>query len=425
MRRVKTKTRSGEGHSEQIRKVTYAQANPDWFLRTRSNRWSVHCTSPSQLSSLLLRSLAATTSNNINTFLGLLRASRGQVRTSVVMRKARPRIGLLQFTPCHSDPLASRAKVERLCASITSDNGIDLLVAPELCLTGYIFESAEQIRSLSESVRGHASKSVTIELASQLSKRLGCYTLMGFPELVESNETASSAASDPLDSRPRSSAKRAEPRCPRWFNSAVLTSRDGTVLHVFRKHFLFTTNEACDDQDGLWAEEGPGFQYIDLPDIGRLACGICMDMNPYRFNEPFDKYELANWCLEQQVDILAMPMAWLSSAASKGEHTRHSEPDLEVINYWAMRCRPLWLPGLPSHSGRPKSTLLVTSNRTGQEGGESMSCSAQPVCWPILMGIFRTLAQRQNSQVLHVSCRSRLALDQSCLTACLSLQNLS
>ena len=56
------------------------------------------------------------------------------------------------------------------------------------------------------------------------------------------------------------------------YNSAVMVDPSGAVVKVFRKHFLYKA-------DTPWADEGAGFEYVDVPALGRIAVGICMDLN--------------------------------------------------------------------------------------------------------------------------------------------------
>lgn len=281
------------------------------------------------------------------------------------------RIAVLQFTPHHGNSALSRQKAEALCAKLEPGT-IDLLVAPEMCLSGYIFQKPEEVRALAESSQAagndDGSGAVTIAMAQSLSKRLGCYTLAGFPE-VESHAKAAGegATSDPLqifDARPSGSQAHIPENNsgePRMYNSAVLTSPSGSIVRIFRKHFLF-------DADELWAHDGSGFQYVDLPRLGRLGVGICMDLNPWRFKVPFDRYELASYCVDKEIDILAVPMAWLRGADGDNEEPAPpmSDPQIHVINYWATRCAPLWR---QRPDGSSKRTLFITANRTGTEAG--------------------------------------------------------
>lgn len=290
------------------------------------------------------------------------------------MAHAPLRVGVLQFTPHYGKPEESRKKVEALCSAIVPGS-LDLLVAPEMALTGYIFKDLKDIEPLCEEVGLAAPRSggnTTISLAQSLSQRLKCYTLMGFPEVVRSPPESSTGTEDPVvstpfDARPIPDSTPSPPSYPAYYNSALLTSPAGRVLHSFRKHFLFEADET-------WSLPGPGFQYIDLPPpLGRLAVAICMDLNPYRFETPWEKMELTRWCEEQEVQTLVMPMAWLRGEVegSEGQIGQGGEGqmNLKVVNYWASRCEPLW--EKRSEGGKPaRQTLFVTSNRTGKEEGK-------------------------------------------------------
>lgn len=56
-------------------------------------------------------------------------------------------------------------------------NELDLLVLPEMAVTGYCFKDAEEIAPFLESQRG-----TTFDLSRDLARRLGCYVAAGYPE---------------------------------------------------------------------------------------------------------------------------------------------------------------------------------------------------------------------------------------------------
>lgn len=275
------------------------------------------------------------------------------------------RIGLLQFTPHHSQPDKSREKVLSLCSHLKKGD-VDLLVAPEMALTGYVFRDREEIAPLCEDVS--TQEGVTIGLAKELAQRLGCYTIMGFPEVVNNTESGKTndkvKASEPHDARPTSTAPASS--FPQYFNSALLTSPAGQILHTFRKHFLFMSDE-------VWSSDGPGFQIIDLPfgqpgETIRVCTAICMDLNPFQFKTDFEAYELTKYCDDQEVDLLFMPMAWLKGEEGKTAVIpgKEEDPEMPAINYWAQRCHPFW----KAREGKSRKTILATCNRTGTESGE-------------------------------------------------------
>ncbi|KAJ1024321.1 hypothetical protein NDA18_004491 [Ustilago nuda] len=173
-----------------------------------------------------------------------------------------------------------------------------------------------------------------------------------FPERISHQESSSRAPSigayqsvtPPFDARPkdvRISSNETVEASPdqtvnyRASNSAALFAPDGSLQHVFRKHFLFETDEK-------WASVGSGFESLHIPGLGNICVAICMDLNPFQFRTPFDYCELASFCVQCDVDLLVMPMAWL---LPKHQEPRvDSLPSLSTINYWAMRCLPFFNP---------------------------------------------------------------------------------
>lgn len=187
-------------------------------------------------------------------------------------------------------------------------NTLDLVVLPELALTGYVFDSKEQIRPLLEDVSqfensdstfsetasqqpkqstsSASNENLSLQLGRDISRRLNAYTIIGFPEIREGTVFKSHALdsfqnSGPIDSRPANLVSGQQPRSDKTsknYNSAALFSRDGQLLKIFSKHFLFETDEK-------WAEEGEGFEWIDLPDLGRVSSSSSSVLSLFDFFE--------------------------------------------------------------------------------------------------------------------------------------------
>lgn len=284
------------------------------------------------------------------------------------------RVGCIQLDSKHAAVHANADTVARLTADLDDDRGRNpyhLLVLPELALTGYVFDHAAHIQPLLEPTPTPAAgPGPTLALAQTLATRYRCYVLAGFPEHAG----------------------------PRAHNSALLVDSHGTLLHTFRKHFLY-------HDDKRWATPGPGFQAIQLPGIGTICVAICMDLNPHDFTAPFDAYELATFCVREHVRLLVMPMAWL--LPTEEHHLQPTTPSLSTINYWASRCRPF----LQTHSSDPSSPppspsetrlisdpvprYLIAANRTGSEGtstfaGSSCVLEFTPGHRPVLLGALGT-----------------------------------
>lgn len=129
---------------------------------------------------------------------------------------------------------------------------VDLLVLPEMALSGYMFATPSAILPYLEQAR----VGPTSVLATALAARLRCYVVAGYPESIPD----AAAARNEVE---------AEGLGVGW-NSAVLAAPNGTVVGNYRKTFRFET-------DKTWAREGDGFAFFDLPEpLGRVAIGICM-----------------------------------------------------------------------------------------------------------------------------------------------------
>ncbi|CDU25283.1 related to NTA1-Amidase [Sporisorium scitamineum] len=312
------------------------------------------------------------------------------------------RIACVQLDSKHAGVAQNTDTVLNLVSKLVAERKttpIHLLVLPELALTGYVFKSKEDIDPLLEDARLFkppaplqdadnftaactasclSAKQPSLTLAAHLAHQLHCHVVIGFPELgsqIQSSENAASngLANPPFDARPRhvqDAADTEEATQDYAFNSAALVAPDGSLKHVFRKHFLFETDE-------VWASQGSGFQAIHLPLLGNVCVAICMDLNPFQFQTPFESCELASFCSDNSVDLLVMPMAWL---LPKDEHQELDEdqgkhaPSLSTINYWALRCRPLFDPehssshsSIPSTIAQSDPTYLVATNRCGNE----------------------------------------------------------
>lgn len=229
------------------------------------------------------------------------------------------RIGLLQTNPVLGSFQQNVTRVKQL---LRGKGPFDLLVLPELALTGYAFKSLKHIQPHLESSNGP-----TLEVARELCRSVPSeLVLLGFPEAAGNGKN---------------------------YNSAMLVNAAG-LLYSYRKKHLFTTDET-------WAEEGTGFGHFETTRLSktnqliRIALGICMDLNPYQFTAPFGDYEFGHFCAAHEADIIVVPMAWLKAEAS----TTNDVDELHTIKYWLTRLSPI----LDS----ARRTLFLACNRTGSE----------------------------------------------------------
>ncbi|KAK4047718.1 hypothetical protein OIV83_005226 [Microbotryomycetes sp. JL201] len=183
-------------------------------------------------------------------------------------------VACLQLSPVFKDVRASQRRADAYVDQLRAGS-LDMLVLPELAFTGYCFDSRQEIEPWLED----PDSGETFKWASKTAMRLLCYVFVGFPERARNGKA---------------------------FNSMLIVGPDGQLVSVYRKHFLYTTDES-------WAEEGPGFATVELNLPARpqatsrqvkVCPAICMDLNPHQFTAPFCAFELARHAVEQQVDLI-------------------------------------------------------------------------------------------------------------------------
>ena len=182
----------------------------------------------------------------------------------------------VQFLPKFKDVKANISHLEKMLEKYTEKDGIDIIVFPEMSLSGYIFDNLQDIQPYTSLY----NQGEQYEFISKLSKRLKCYSFLGYAEVTQDNQ---------------------------YYNSCFIITPDGESLPSYRKHFLYTDDER-------WSLEGKDFGYMEITSKRgiplKLGIGICMDINPYKFKSPFEKMEFANHCLNKDVDIIIFPTNW-------------------------------------------------------------------------------------------------------------------
>lgn len=173
-----------------------------------------------------------------------------QVRVACV--QMRPRVG---------------EKTENIAASCryietAAREGAELIVMPELCNSGYLFETMAEARELSEEIPGGE----TCRVWSELAAKLGIYIVAGINE----------RAGDKL------------------FNSAAVIGPEGH-LATYRKVHLW-------DKENLFFTPGDlGFPVVETP-VGNLGVFICYDT---WFAECY------RLCVLRGADIICLPTNWV------------------------------------------------------------------------------------------------------------------
>lgn len=139
-------------------------------------------------------------------------------------------IACLQTRPAFGDRDGNLAALDAAIAGAV-EQGAQLVVAPELCLSGYVFRSREEAYALAE----------TPDALAELARAHGVHLVAGFAER------------DGL----------------RLYNSAAVASPDG-LLGVYRKLHLW-------EEEALYFERGDrGLPVFETP-FGRIAAMVCYD----------------------------------------------------------------------------------------------------------------------------------------------------
>lgn len=270
------------------------------------------------------------------------------------------RIATLQFAPKLGETSANIDRANTLLSSsLTSLVKIDLLVLPELALSGYNFPSLAAILPYLEPTCSGPSTA----WAKATAARFKCIVSIGYPELCTTSDLSGVSTN-------RGDGVTA-------YNSTVTVSPGGQILAHYRKTHLYYTDE-------IWAKEGPeGFitTTLDFPsrttvspveevtrkqpqpqEKKRVAWGICMDINPRKFTAPWDKYEFTSAAIASDADMVVISTAWLTSLTGESLAADPLLPDMMTFAYWTERLEPLI-------QSLEKEVLVVLANRCGEEPG--------------------------------------------------------
>jgi len=184
------------------------------------------------------------------------------------------RVAAVQFRAVKGDVETSRARLVELVDRAA--RGADLVVCPEMAVTGYVFPDVAAVREVAEPPEGP-----TFEALRAVARAHGCHVVAGFPE----------DAGDAL------------------YNSAWIIDDRGGLDFVYRKTLLY-------DEDLHWCTPGDrGYPTFEVRGL-RVGVGICMDLNDARF---------VRWIELEGCDAVAFPTNWVRSL------------DIDVWTYWAWR----------------------------------------------------------------------------------------
>ncbi|KAI9049210.1 hypothetical protein LZ554_007057 [Drepanopeziza brunnea f. sp. 'monogermtubi'] len=239
------------------------------------------------------------------------------------------RIGCLQFAPQVGD---TDNNLNRADAVLTKANiqHLDLLVLPEMAFSGYNFRSLQHITPFLEPT----AAGITSLWARTTALRYKCIVAAGYPEKVDISKRW--------------------PADPEYYNSVIMVGLDGETITNYRKSFLYYTDET-------WALEGKGFYSGSVKGLGDVAMGICMDLNPYKFEAPWNAWEFGHHILRVKANLVILSMAW-NTREDAGTFSRSPrEPDMQTLAYWVGRLEPL------IRAETKGEIIIIFANRCGTE----------------------------------------------------------
>ncbi len=196
------------------------------------------------------------------------------------------RVAVVQFKPKKAELPAARSALERLI-SAAGEQGAQLIVCPEMALSGYLFADRAAAAQVAETAEGEG-----LEYLGAQARRHGAYLICGY-----------------LERHPQQDGQE-----PQLYNAARVVGPDGRLLYNYRKRLLY-------DSDLTWALPGdtpyPLLKIAIAGQLVRLSAGICMDLNDDRF---------IDFLRRRRPTLTAFCTNWLDEG-------------LDVLPYWRYRLR--------------------------------------------------------------------------------------
>ncbi len=144
------------------------------------------------------------------------------------------KVGVCQFKPELMQTEKNLKKMESLLESVSAD----LIVLPELAVSGYLFNSEEEVKSIAED----PNNGPTVTLFQKLAKQQNTSYVVGFAEKTKNG----------------------------IYNSAMLVNPD-TSIHIYRKAHLFF-------EEKKWFKAGDtGFKVFRAKNNVKVGLMICFD----------------------------------------------------------------------------------------------------------------------------------------------------
>lgn len=200
----------------------------------------------------------------------------------------------MQFTPVLGAPERNRATASALIDKKVPKHGVAAILLPEMAFSGYQFASRDEILPFCELAEEHSPENPvgspnctcgeTVRWALSVSQQYNAAVQVGFPRRVSISPQAD------------------------LYNSVCLVQPSGACT-IYDKTHLYYTDES-------WAKEGAGFKITRAPMGGkdrRIGTCICMDLNPYRFEAPWDDFECGSFYAANKAELLFGSMAWCTT----------------------------------------------------------------------------------------------------------------
>lgn len=151
------------------------------------------------------------------------------------------KVTCIQYDPKLEEVEANIVTLKNLVKTNTEKlEGSDIIVLPEMSLTGYEYESRKSIAkfceiensSSQERFKEYLNSPNSLNFASELALSFDAYVMIGFPEVCPM-----------VDYENKITNLETLIQYSNFYNSAYLIDRKGTKQKVFRKHFLYETDK--------------------------------------------------------------------------------------------------------------------------------------------------------------------------------------
>ncbi len=241
------------------------------------------------------------------------------------------KVASVQFEHAPGDKQANLDKVRRFTAE-AAEQSVELLVFPEMCVTGYWFlrdQSRDELLELSEPIPNGTTTQELLRLAKQHNLSLGA----GLLEVSEGGE---------------------------MFNSYVVAMPDGrTVCH--RKLHAFVSEHIS---------SGSEFTVFDLPNGSRAAILICYDNNLFENTRIVALKGAEILIAPHQTGGCRTPSPRCMGVIDQSLwHARQENPEAIEAEFYGSKGREWLLRWLPSRA-HDNGMFLIFSNGVGIDGDE-------------------------------------------------------